>query len=260
MPSPAAPTRSRWPAATAPRRSSPRSRRSSTSLRLRAGGNAKPLRTRSGSRPRRCRRALDAFVDGGERRVDLGEVNGRVFVNNVSLGVYAEAVQRSGYRGAKLRTLLDTVPDTLGPSGSGLDLRWTDPDGQEHSSGAVILVSNNRYRLGPVVGSEPAPRSMTACSGSRSPGRRRAVASAGARRSDRSASGAPRPSRFAPTNPFPPGSTARRCDSRHPAVLDPLAGPASARRAPASRRIAVGAVAGGLPRRRSGARTDRGRR
>ena len=30
--------------------------------------------------------ALDAFVDGGERWVDLGEVNGRVFVNNVSLG------------------------------------------------------------------------------------------------------------------------------------------------------------------------------
>ena len=29
--------------------------------------------------------ALDAFVDGGERRVDLAEVNGRVFVNNVSL-------------------------------------------------------------------------------------------------------------------------------------------------------------------------------
>ncbi len=50
--------------------------------------------------------ALDAFVDGGERRVDLAEVNGRVFVNNVSLGVYAEAVQRSGYRNAKLRTLV----------------------------------------------------------------------------------------------------------------------------------------------------------
>ena len=59
--------------------------------------------------------ALDAFVDGGERRVDLAEVNGRVFVNNVSLGLYAEAVQREGYREAKLRTLLDTVPDVLGP-------------------------------------------------------------------------------------------------------------------------------------------------
>ena len=49
--------------------------------------------------------ALDAFVNGGERRVDLAEVNGRVFVNNVSLGLYAEAVQRSGYRDAKIRTV-----------------------------------------------------------------------------------------------------------------------------------------------------------
>ena len=47
--------------------------------------------------------ALDAFVDGGEKRVDLAEVNGRVFVNNVSLGLYAEAVQRDGYREAKLQ-------------------------------------------------------------------------------------------------------------------------------------------------------------
>jgi len=102
--------------------------------------------------------ALDAFVDGGEHRVDLGEVNGRVFVNNVSLGLYAEAVQRSGYRDAKLRTLLDTVPELLGPDGAGLDLRWTDPGGHEHSSGAVILVSNNRYRLGKAVGSGTRPR------------------------------------------------------------------------------------------------------
>ena len=58
--------------------------------------------------------ALDAFVTGGERRVDLAEINGRVFVNNASLGLYAEAVQREGYRDAKLRTMLDTAPDVLG--------------------------------------------------------------------------------------------------------------------------------------------------
>ena len=62
--------------------------------------------------------ALDALVDGaGERYVDLGEVNGRVFVNNVSLGVYAEAVSQDSYREAKLRTLLDTLAETLGPGG-----------------------------------------------------------------------------------------------------------------------------------------------
>jgi len=101
---------------------------------------------------------LDAFVDGGERWVDLAEVNGRVFVNNVALGLYAEAVQRSGYRDAKIRTLLDTVPDVIGPGGSDIDMRWTGPGGHEHHAGAVVLVSNNQYRLGHAVGSGTRPR------------------------------------------------------------------------------------------------------
>ena len=96
--------------------------------------------------------ALDALVDGGERRVDLAEVNGRVFVNNVSLGVYAEAVQREGYRQSKLRTIFDAIPDTLGPQGEALDLHWTGPDGTEHPSGAALLISNNPYHLGAVAG------------------------------------------------------------------------------------------------------------
>ena len=102
--------------------------------------------------------ALDAFVDGGERRVDLGDVNGRVFVNNVSLGLYAETVQHAGYRDAKIRTMLDTVPDVLGPDGSGLDLRWRGPGGHEHRGGAAVLVSNNAYRLGRAIGSGTRPR------------------------------------------------------------------------------------------------------
>ena len=102
--------------------------------------------------------ALEAFVDGGERRVDLAEVNGRVFVNNVSLGLYAVAVQRSGYRDAKIRTLLETVPDVLGPGGVGLNMRWQGPGGQEHHRGVAVLVSNNRYRLGRAVGSGTRPR------------------------------------------------------------------------------------------------------
>jgi diacylglycerol kinase family enzyme len=91
--------------------------------------------------------ALDALVDGGERRVDLAEVNDRVFVNNVSLGVYAAAVQEKGYRDAKLRTISAAVPAALGPDGRAPDLVWAGPDGREHVSGAVILVSNNHYRM-----------------------------------------------------------------------------------------------------------------
>ena len=101
---------------------------------------------------------LDAFVEGGERVVDLAEVNGRVFVNNVSLGLYAEAVQRREYRDAKLRTILDTVPDVLGPDSEGADLRWRGPHGDANRSRAAILVSNNRYRLGRAIGSGTRPR------------------------------------------------------------------------------------------------------
>jgi diacylglycerol kinase family enzyme len=102
--------------------------------------------------------ALDAFTKGGERLVDLAEVNGRVFVNNVSLGVYAEAVQSSGYRDAKLRTIAETMPTVLGPGGEGLDLRWTGADGRDHETGAVVLVSNDPYRLGRALGSGTRPR------------------------------------------------------------------------------------------------------
>jgi diacylglycerol kinase family enzyme len=103
--------------------------------------------------------ALDAFVDGGERVVDLAEVNGQVFVNNVSLGLYATAVQRDGYRNAKLRTILGTLPDVLGPRGQPPDLQWTGPrDAKSYPSGTVLLVSNNRYRLGAMPGSGTRPR------------------------------------------------------------------------------------------------------
>ncbi|HUB99626.1 MAG TPA: diacylglycerol kinase family protein [Solirubrobacterales bacterium] len=102
--------------------------------------------------------ALDAFVDGGERYVDLGEVNGRVFVNNVSLGVYAEAVSQDAYRGAKIRTLLETLADTLGPEGEVAEMRWRDDEGNEQVSTALILVSNNVYRLGATIGSGTRPR------------------------------------------------------------------------------------------------------
>jgi diacylglycerol kinase family enzyme len=100
-----------------------------------------------------CAGALDAFVDGGERRVDLAEVNGRVFVNNVSLGLYAEAVQREEYRDAKLRTLLEMAPSGLGAQPVEHSLRWRGPDGEVGSGAVALLVSNNVYRLGTVIGS-----------------------------------------------------------------------------------------------------------
>src|SRR5690242_6019254 len=37
--------------------------------------------------------ALDAFTDGVERRTDVAEVTGLLFLNNVSLGIYGDAVR-----------------------------------------------------------------------------------------------------------------------------------------------------------------------
>ena len=37
--------------------------------------------------------ALDAFTDGVECRIDTAEVNGRMFLDNVSLGIYGDAVR-----------------------------------------------------------------------------------------------------------------------------------------------------------------------
>ncbi len=91
--------------------------------------------------------ALEAFTDGVERLIDMGSVNGRLFLNNVSLGIYGEAVRQPAYRGAKARTLLETAREVLGPSAAAPELRLVDDQGREHRNPAVVLVSNNPYAL-----------------------------------------------------------------------------------------------------------------
>jgi diacylglycerol kinase family enzyme len=91
--------------------------------------------------------ALDAFAAGVERRVDLGDVNGRLFLNNVSFGIYGEAVRHAGYRDAKVRTLLETADEVLGPSGEASGLWVVDDLVEEHRDPAVLLVSNNPYAV-----------------------------------------------------------------------------------------------------------------
>jgi diacylglycerol kinase family enzyme len=89
--------------------------------------------------------ALDAFGEAVERAVDLGEVNGRVFVNNVSLGLYAAIVRSPEYREAKLDTTLATLPTVLGPGSRPFDLRFTGPAGERHTAAHVVQVSNNPF-------------------------------------------------------------------------------------------------------------------
>jgi diacylglycerol kinase family enzyme len=89
--------------------------------------------------------ALDAFGEAVERPMDLAEVNGRVFVNNVSLGLYASIVRSPAYRDAKVDTALGALPAALGPGSTPFDLRFTGPHGEPHDGAHVVQISNNPY-------------------------------------------------------------------------------------------------------------------
>jgi diacylglycerol kinase family enzyme len=87
--------------------------------------------------------ALGAF-GGTERMIDVGRVNGRVFLNNVSLGMYAQLVnEREQHRRrrevlARARAVLIALRhfSTRGLSVDGEPMRCR-----------VLLVSNNGYKL-----------------------------------------------------------------------------------------------------------------
>lgn len=102
--------------------------------------------------------ALDAFTGGPQRQVDLAFVNGKIFVNNVSLGAYAQIVQSDAYRDAKRETVEEMLPDLVGPEATPFDLRFRGPDGDERRAPQVILVSNNPYMLDKPIGRGSRPR------------------------------------------------------------------------------------------------------
>jgi diacylglycerol kinase family enzyme len=87
--------------------------------------------------------ALAAF-EGNERRIDVGRVNERLFLNNVSLGLYARLVhRREGHRRrrdafARLRALglFLQHPGSLGVTIDG-----------RRAHARIVLVANNAYKL-----------------------------------------------------------------------------------------------------------------
>ena len=103
--------------------------------------------------PSRC---LDALRDGVEARIDLGEVNGRPFVNNASFGAYAEIVENPAYRNDKRGITLDTLPDLLrGRRGAHL---VADADGLVVDGPQALLVSNGPYDASDLLGMGRRPR------------------------------------------------------------------------------------------------------
>jgi diacylglycerol kinase family enzyme len=94
------------------------------------------------------RLSLHAFRDGIERRIDYATVGDRLFVNNVSLGIYATIVQQEGYREAKAETTKSMLPEMLGRTQEPFDLQFTEPPGVQVDSAFLIQVSNNPYVMG----------------------------------------------------------------------------------------------------------------
>jgi diacylglycerol kinase family enzyme len=99
---------------------------------------------------------LSALSDGVELRVDLGMINGQAFVNNASFGAYAEVVETPAYRGDKLKTTLDLLPDILqGHRGARLSARADGAETEieiEIRSPQALLVANNPYGTGDIAG------------------------------------------------------------------------------------------------------------
>ncbi len=77
--------------------------------------------------------------------MDLGSVASHVFVNNVSFGVYAEALLEPGYRQAKARSFASVAPRYLEGQ------RWVDASidtpAETIEDPQVVLLSNNPYHL-----------------------------------------------------------------------------------------------------------------
>ncbi len=73
------------------------------------------------------RKGMVAFRDGVERFIDYGTVGDRLFVNNVSLGVYGTIVQQESYRDAKLETAMRMLPGLLSREAEPFDLQFTTP-------------------------------------------------------------------------------------------------------------------------------------
>ena len=149
MPRTTGPISSVSPAATGPSPTWPVSQRTATSpSSLVPAGTRNHFARDLGLDLRHPTAALRALADGTEIRVDLGQIGERSFVNNISFGLYADAVSRPEYRDAKTTTLLDRVPTFAGPTAAASGLRCTSAGHPGVIDPTIVVVSNNAYLPG----------------------------------------------------------------------------------------------------------------
>jgi diacylglycerol kinase family enzyme len=94
--------------------------------------------------------ALNAGIDGVEVDVNVGHVGGQVFLNNVSFGIYAEAIADPDYRDHRVESVEEATKDTIEGSADQAGLSVQTPSGETRDRIDVLLVSNNPYQfIGP---------------------------------------------------------------------------------------------------------------
>ena len=86
-------------------------------------------------------------LGGPEIRVDVAFVGDRLFLNNVSLGAYADVVAEPGYRSRKLHTSRVVVRRLVRGEREPVAMSVRNIEGRLFEHVRILQVSNNRYQL-----------------------------------------------------------------------------------------------------------------
>lgn len=109
-----------------------------------AGGTRCHFARDLGLNPKEIVDGLAGFV-GTERKIDVGDINGRIFLNNASFGLYADIVDNPDYRDNKIAVSRAVLQDILAGKKPGYPLKFR--HGKKSFSSVVqILVGVNRYK------------------------------------------------------------------------------------------------------------------
>jgi diacylglycerol kinase family enzyme len=91
--------------------------------------------------------AIEAFVAGPERRVDVATVGERLFLNNASIGVYAALVHEPSYRDDRVAAIDGVLERMLERDVLPVRVSFWDGSGNAWDQVLVLFVSNNAYPL-----------------------------------------------------------------------------------------------------------------
>jgi diacylglycerol kinase family enzyme len=90
-------------------------------------------------------RALAAAFGGVEFKIDVGRIGKRVFLNNVSFGIYADALSDPDYRSHRAESIVHATEENVEDPDTRLSVHG--PEGTTYDDIEILLASNNPYRF-----------------------------------------------------------------------------------------------------------------